>query len=192
MGTRFALPLADKTSAQAVLLPTVNEKVWLVYSTPTGQIGLWTMTHETSPTPTPPIDPPSPPDPPVPPKPSSVSVITVSESTAVALPIAVAEFLDASKSTYHAFTIAMVSDSNPPPNALLWIGRTAGKTYPYSFVADQNGNILWEGKTPITSTSFLDLLEKFLTPKSKPRTCASGTCPSVKGKPLWKALRIAN
>ena len=61
--TQFALPLADKTTAQAVLLPMPTPGAWLVYATPTGKLGLWTMTP-TSPTPPPnPAPPPTPPPP---------------------------------------------------------------------------------------------------------------------------------
>jgi hypothetical protein len=58
--TQFSLPLADKTTAQAVLLPTLNGQAFLVYATPTGRLGLWTMnpTH-----PAPPPDPQPPPQP---------------------------------------------------------------------------------------------------------------------------------
>lgn len=59
----FALPLADKTTAQAVLLPMPTPGAWLVYATPTGKLGLWTMTPTS---PTPPPDPSPPPTPPPP------------------------------------------------------------------------------------------------------------------------------
>ena len=60
-GQPFTVPLADKTTGQAVLLPAPNGQAWLVFSTPTGQIGLWTMS------PGMPTTPPTPPAPPVPP-----------------------------------------------------------------------------------------------------------------------------
>jgi len=64
MQTPFQLPLTDKTTAQAVLLPTLNGQAFLVYATPTGRLGLWTMS-QTNPTPPPepqPIPPPTPPN----------------------------------------------------------------------------------------------------------------------------------
>ena len=60
---QFALPLADKTTATAVLLPMPTPGAWLVYATPTGKLGLWTMTPTTEP----PVPPPPVPPPPVPP-----------------------------------------------------------------------------------------------------------------------------
>ena len=66
----FTLPLADKTTAQAFLLPTLEGRAFLVYATPTGKLGLWTMTptNQTKP-PDPPPPPPPPPDNVLPPLP---------------------------------------------------------------------------------------------------------------------------
>jgi len=64
MQTPFQLPLTDKTTAQAVLLPTLDGRAFLVYATKTGSLGLWTMS-QTNPTPPPepqPIPPPTPPN----------------------------------------------------------------------------------------------------------------------------------
>jgi hypothetical protein len=61
--TPFSLPLTDKTTAQAVLLPTLNGQAFLVYATPTGRLGLWTMSP-TTPTPPPEPQPQPPPQPP--------------------------------------------------------------------------------------------------------------------------------
>jgi hypothetical protein len=65
----FTLPLADKTTAQAILLPMPTPGAWLVYATKTGQIGLWMMTPTAQPEP-----PPVPPTP-VPPPPNVVPPI---------------------------------------------------------------------------------------------------------------------
>ena len=61
--TEFALPLADKTTATAVLLPTLDGRAFLVYATKTGTLGLWTMTP-TRPTPPPEPQPQPQPEPP--------------------------------------------------------------------------------------------------------------------------------
>jgi len=61
--TQFTLPLSDKTTATAVLLPTLNGQAFLVYATKTGQIGLWTMSPTTPPEPPPPEPTPVPPPP---------------------------------------------------------------------------------------------------------------------------------
>jgi hypothetical protein len=176
--TQFTLPLADKTTAQAVLLPTADGKVWLVYSTSTGQIGLWTMTPATSPSPPIPPTPPTPPIPPEPPKPVSVSVITVTETDPAPCPAQVADFLSANKSTYFAFTVAMVADKNPPANSLTWIGRTAGKSYPYSFVASHEGKTLWEGPTPTAAANFIMVIQSQMKTLARISSCSKGSCPT--------------
>jgi hypothetical protein len=178
--TQFTLPLADKTTAKAVFLPTADSKVWLVYATPTGQIGLWTMQSATGPSPTPPPDPPVPPVPPVPPKPTSVSVITITETDQAPCPALVADYLSSTRSTYYAFTIAMVAEKNPPANSLTWIGRTAGKSYPYSFVATLEGKTLWEGPTPKKDSDFIAVIQKTITPTSVKTRCPGTFCPVEK------------
>lgn len=168
--TPFTLPLADKTTATAVFLPTVDGQAYLVYATPTGNLGLWTMTPTATQPPKPPIDPPKPPV-------TSVSVITITETDAAALPSLVQAHLDSTGGSYFAFTVAMVSDVSPPTNSLVWIGRSAGKNYPYTFIATSTGEILWQGPTPIRVAEFLARVKN---PKGKPAPivgCANGRCP---------------
>jgi hypothetical protein len=180
--TQFTLPLADKSIATAILLPTADGKAWLVYAAPTGRIGLWTLVPATSPSPTPPPEPPVPPVPPVPPKPTSVSVITITETDQATLPASVTDFLRSAKSTYFAFTVAMVSDPSPPANSLTWIGRSAGKTYPYTFVASLEGKTLWEGPTPKTGADFIEILQNILTPIGVRDICTGNSCPTRKAR----------
>jgi hypothetical protein len=60
----FPIPLSDSTTGTAIYLPTSPTEGFLVYSTPTGLIGLWRITT-TAPQPIPPT--PIPPTPPTPP-----------------------------------------------------------------------------------------------------------------------------
>lgn len=160
----FALPLADGTTANAIILPAANGQAFLVYATKTGQLGFWTMTSGTSPSPTPPPEPPPPPTPPTPPVPPTpprvVSVITITETTPAGLPSEVSAYLSANSGSYYAFTVEMVALDEPPPNALKWIGKSAGKNYPYTFLADAAGVVLWQGPTPANAAKFLNLLKK--------------------------------
>jgi len=165
---RFALPLLDKTTATAMILPTHDGAAWLVYATTTGQIGLYQLTP-TSPTP-PPDPPPTPP-----PVDGPISLITVTETTPAVLPPAVAAFLVKTNSTYSAYTVAMVGDKTPPPGALLWIGRTAGKTYPYSFIVRADQSIRWQGPTPQSQNDWLKLWEISSRPGEQP-ACDGPTC----------------
>ncbi len=145
--TPFQLPLADKTTAQAVFLPTADGQAYLVYATKTGQIVFYHLTPASpNPTPIPPPDP-------IPPA-TTVSVITITETDAAALPSCVQTHLDLTGGNYHAFTVAMVSETSPPANALQWIGRSAGKAYPYSFITSTTGDILWQGATPADAATF--------------------------------------
>ena len=175
----FAIPLTDKTTATAIVLPGPNTQAWLVYATPSGKLGLWILTP-TSPTPQPEPPPPvptPPPDPPPTPPPvdGPFSLITVTETTPATLPPAVAAFLTKTNSTYCAYTVAMVELRNPPPGALLWIGRTAGKTYPYSVVVRADQSIRWQGPTPQSQNDWLKLWEISSRPGEQP-ACDGPTC----------------
>lgn len=69
--TQFALPLADKTTATAILLPMPTPGAWLVYATPSGKLGLFQVTPASpdpnpDPTPVPPTPVPPTPVPPTP------------------------------------------------------------------------------------------------------------------------------
>ena len=59
--TQFNFPLADKTTATAVLLPAPAQAIWMVYATKDGKIGSYLLT---STLPTPPPDPEPQPQPP--------------------------------------------------------------------------------------------------------------------------------
>jgi hypothetical protein len=71
-GRTFALPLTDQTTGRAMFLPIDETTAYLVYTTETGIIGLWTMTTSTTP--------PEPPTPPTPPTPSPKLAIAVVEN----------------------------------------------------------------------------------------------------------------
>ena len=175
-GTSFNIPMSDGTTRQAIILPGPGASAWLVTSSPTTPLGFWTITPTTGPTPTPPLDPPKPTPPPDPPKPAVAAVVTISEKTPAPIGTAVAAELSRLSAAYHAFTIAMVAQPTPPENALTWIGRSAGKPYPYTFIASADGRVLWEGPTPGTSDNFLSILRQ-LAPKQKPTSdCPTGNC----------------
>lgn len=163
----FQLPLTDKTTATAVLLPTQAGPHYIVYATKTGQIAFFEI-NPSSTDPTPQPEPPA----------AIAAIITVSADTAAVLPADVAARLASLGGDYFAYTVAMVADANPPPNSLSWIGRTAGKPYPYTFIVDASGNILWQGPTPSSSDNFLSILHNAKATPSPRVPCASGTCPA--------------
>ena len=167
----FRLPLSDRTLANALILPGPNADAWLCYATDSGTIVSYRLTA-TIPTP-PPEPPPIPPTPP-----PVVAVITITETTPAALPPNCAARLAATNSSYAAYTVAMVAEANPPTGSLLWIGRTAGKAYPWTFIATPDGKILWQGATPISSAAFLAQINSFLSPTTIAPDCAESNCPS--------------
>ena len=58
--TPFTLPLADHTTTTAQILPGPEANAWLVYSTPSGQLAVYTLSPA-APDPNPPPPPPPPP-----------------------------------------------------------------------------------------------------------------------------------
>jgi hypothetical protein len=169
---QFSLPLADNMLATAMILPAANNTYHLVYATQTGQLVSYQLI-------------PNSPNPIPDPKPvvQSLSVITVTETDQAVVPTAISSFLTSTSSTYYAFTVAMVAEKAPPKNALLWIGRTAGKTLPYSFATSLDGKILWEGPTPIGGTAFLEILQRLVTRSTKITSCTGPFCPLQRGNP---------
>lgn len=173
----FHLPIADGTSATAVYLPTADGQASIVYATKNGHLGLLTITSKPNPTPTPT-------PPPEPPKPVQLSIVTVSETTPAELPADVKSKLAETRGTYHAFTVAMVAIDEPPTNALRYIGLSAGKSYPYTFLVDVDGKIHWQGPTPSTAAAFLELLSS-----PKPAAPIDAACPDGKCTPTRSRRR---
>jgi hypothetical protein len=161
-----------------VFLPTLDGKMYLIYSTNSGKIGLWVLVSATAPLP---------PDPH--PVVTSVNIITITETTAATADNNLQSFLALKKGKFSAYTVASVGEANPPAEALKWVGRTAGKTYPYTFAIDQNENIIWEGTTPGTTAELIAKISGLKIDKpplilpppaaTAPNTCPGGVCPTV-------------
>lgn len=173
-GAQFDLALDDGTTTKAIYLSSGSLTGYVVYSTPTGQIGLLTTTSGSGTTPPTPSPTPSPP-----PKPEAkeISVITITASEPATLETSVAARMAELEGKFFAFTITQVSEGTTSANALKWIGLSAGKNYPYSFVAAKDGTILWEGPTPDSAAAFLSILNTSKKPDVKPKTCQGKRCP---------------
>ena len=169
-GLRFALPLADGSTAEAMFLPTPGTATQIVYATTSGKLGLWPTTTPPNPEPTPAPKPPPTPDVP------SV-VVTISATEAETLPAEIAAYIAANGGSYSGFTVAMVATEKPPPDALKWIGRAAGKNLPYSFIATREGKIIVEGPTPASAAAWLQFWENKTTRAASP---PASTCPNCK------------
>ena len=176
--TQFTLPLADQTTAAAVLLPTANGQAWLCYATQTGKIGLWILTPATTPpNPEPqPIPPPVPP-PPVPPVP--VPPVPVPQR----LTIAVVEDPQTSTSEQrgvlanktwrnlagekHDFRGIIPVDviekgtGKPPASLVPFLNAAKGRMLPWVMFGSATGIILWEGPLPATSAELIALIHKY-------------------------------
>jgi hypothetical protein len=142
---------------------------------------LWTLTSTNAPLP-----PPTPSPTPTPPTPTSdnLSFITVTETEPATIPPEVTAHLRATNSTYFAYTVAMVGDPSPPKNALTWIGLSAGKPLPYSFLARSDGSIIWQGTTPTTAAAILKILTPSPTLPQRPDCRPGFSCPlRLRGEP---------
>jgi hypothetical protein len=181
IGQRFAWPLADGTTGQAILLPKADGVLYLVYSTPGGKIGFWTMTPSPSSEPTPEPNPIRPPEP-EPAKDSLAMVIIVTPEERTALPEALGTALKEHAATFRALTVSEVADPMTETNDLTWIGRTAGKQYPYAFAITKTGAILWEGQPPKEPAAFVSLLVPYFA-NTVTTVCPDGNCPKNRKEP---------
>jgi hypothetical protein len=180
----FMLPLSDGTSAEGMFLQTPSAALWLVYATPAGKLGFWTLTQST-------------PTPPTPPPPDRViaHVVTIAEDEPAQIPPGAATEIAAAKADYNSYTISMVSSDDPPENALFWIGKSAGKKYPYTFLADKNNNVLWQGATPETEEAWAAILKSPGTARKKQPSASpirqplKTSCPDCEGVRTRRARR---
>lgn len=177
---QFQVPLSDGTTGAGMVCWMPDGNGVFVISSPSGKIALLRFTKGILP---PIINPPiviPPIDPPKPPKPSVSSFITVTDTEQWKINQLSQKVLSDYKIQSFAYTVSLVADPNPPANSLKWIGRTAGKEYPYSFFAGQNGEILWEGTTPESPADFLLILREFDPPEAKSDSCPNGVCPPAR------------
>ena len=85
--------------------------------------------------------------------------------------------------TYNAWTVSQITDPTTSAEQLKWIGRTAGKTYPYTFVADAAGKTLWEGPTPTTDAAYLAAIDGTTTAIKATPCCPNGNCQRPQQQP---------
>jgi len=75
---------------------------------------------------------------------------------------AVAKVLAAGGITAYNYAISSVDDPNYTDLiGLKWIGKSAGNTTPYVFLADAAGTVKWEGAAPTTDAGWAVLLGKY-------------------------------
>jgi len=158
--TPFMIPLADNTTATAVVLPGPDNASWLVYATATGQLAYYNLSP-TSPGPVPPL-PPVPPVPPVPPpgRPAALIIITDEpEPFGTWTTATVQKILAAKQLTATNYAISSINDpAYDDVNGLKWIGKSAGNATPYAFLIDATGKQLWAGTAPTNDAQWAAVL----------------------------------
>lgn len=180
--TLFPLPMSDGTSGQGVFLWTLPTSGVFVASSHSGQIILLRF-QKTTPSPTP--EPPGPkpdPVPPAPPVQAVSSFIVVSETQEESLQPILMGMLKSSNVSFFAYTVEMVSLEKPPANSLKWIGRTAGKTYPWCFAVSADGSIIWQGAKPQTPADLAKIIGSTTQEKNSDPNCPSGNCPPERSR----------
>jgi len=172
--TQFSLPLADKTTAAATLLPTQNEQAWLVYATGNGKIGIWTLAPTSpSPNPIPPIPPePIPPVPPVPPIPIPQKLtIAIVENPTKTTPEQRAVLANPTwrklSTEKHDFRGIIPTDviekgtGKPPTSLVPFLDRAKLHNLPWCMFTTADGRILWEGQLPTSAKELAALIQRY-------------------------------
>lgn len=151
--TPFQLPLADKTTATATILPAPQSRAYLVYATPAGKLGLWLMMKATDPIPPDPIPPP-------PPEPVKlfIAIIEDPERTSQAQRDVLADqgWRNLAGPPHQFLGILPVDlidkrTGLPPPHLAPYLSHAKTKPLPWVIFTDENRNILFEGPLPPTA-----------------------------------------
>ena len=171
---QFQLQLSDQTQAQAIFLPTLEGKMYLVYATNSGLMGIWTMTPTTSPIPVHPVPPnPVPPTPPVPPIPPVTQKLFIGivedprETTLQQKTVLINKEWRELATTHHTFTGLIPLDiiekgTNKPPASLVpFLNAAKGRELPCLIMFNQNMSLLYAGKIPVTPAEITALIRKF-------------------------------
>lgn len=156
----FQLPLADKTTATAKILPAPQGRAYLVYATTSGKLGLWMMTKTTDPIPPDPIPPP-------PPEPTDliIAIIEDPERTSQAQRDVLADqgWRNLAGPPHQFLGILPVDlidkrTGKPPPHLAPYLNRAKGKPLPWVIFTDANRNILFEAQLLMTASELERLI----------------------------------
>ena len=166
----FNLPLSNKTSASAVILPIDADHTWMVYATRDGQIGFWMMSKQARPIPpgpTPPVPPPL--------EKLTIAIIEDPSSTSTAQRQVLADLTWRKRAAeQHNFLGLIPSDLRdartglPPANLLPFLEHAKLHALPYIIMYDHRGAITWEGPLPATAAKLLDLIPNLERKKDEP------------------------
>ena len=159
---QFMLPLANKTTATAVVLPAPKGNTYLVYATKSGKLGYWLMT---------PTDQPIPPDPipPPPPEPTRLTIVIVEnpERTTQKQRDVLADkgWRDVAQSEHDFLGILPIDlidkrTGKPPPRLAPFLNLARGKELPWAIFVNSDSAIVWQGHLSESPEEFLELLQK--------------------------------
>jgi len=161
--TLFQLTMSDGTEAQAVFLPTIEGRCYLVLSTETGKIGLWTMIPMKSPLP-------PEPQPPKPPIAQKLTIGIVEEPSTTTLDqkkvMVDKEWreLAIAKHNFLGLIPQNITEggTDTPPAALVpFLDRAKGKPLPWIVLFNETGKLIWEGALPKTPSEMTAVIKKF-------------------------------
>jgi len=158
--TQFAIPLTDKTIANAIILPAADGRAYLVYSTATGKLAiLWI-----SATPQPPdIVPP----PPVPTKLKIAVIEDPLKTTPAQRQLLTNPAWRTPAATNHNLIGIVPQDliqpetGKPPASLRPFLDATRGKPLPRLVLADQNDTILYNELLPGTAQAINDAIKRY-------------------------------
>lgn len=165
----FTLPLQNGKEATAELLPVTSDQMYLVYATPTGELGVWTLSRSVDPIPPDPI-------PPVPPFPTKLFIAVVENplTTSQAQRHVLADPGWRKKAIEsHNFLGVVPSDlvdketGGPPAHLRPFLKQAASRKLPWLIMCDQSGRIVFESEVPETVEEMEALIPRNRKQESK-------------------------
>jgi hypothetical protein len=159
----FQLPLSDGTTANAVVIPTIEGNASLVYATAKGELVIYyLMKNEVNPEPKP-----NPPPPPIPQKLTIAIVEDVTKTTDDQLRVLSSlewRNLAADNHNFLGIIPQGVIDKKTgkvPAKLDPFLKRSEGHVLPWLMFAGANGSILFEATLPQTSAEIISLIHKY-------------------------------
>ena len=172
--TLFNLPLTDKTTAQAVILPTLDGQAFLVYATSAGRLGIYCLIPTTAPEPTPPTPLPPTPIPPTPIPPTPITqklyiaiVENPRETTQEQKAVMVDKEWRSLAVDKHNFIglipseIKEIKTGLPPASLLPFLNAAKGHNLPCIVIFNKSMSLVYAAELPVTSAEITAIIHKY-------------------------------
>lgn len=105
-------------------------------------------------------------------------MISIGDDAAPALSPEIAAHLAAINCAHTAYAVADLEIAAPTRDCLHWIGLSAGKHYPYTFLVAGDGRILWKGNLPPLAADAIPIIDDPTRNRSiQTPYCPTGGCP---------------